>query len=415
MSIKSSRKTKFRWLGPILILGFLNLVIDRPVNSLSPSPADQEEIPPAETDTTLHVEGRLVPYSYASLSLASSGSVAEVMVQEGERVEVGAVLLRLGGAEQHIADIATAELELLGARQSLDDLRRNAELELAQAEKALAEAQKILAFAESKAKSLQKGTPQSRIDQAYANMLLAEKALERIKDDQERWQQKFKNGNNIVHMYINKRQFKLLLTGLEKKVAYAERRYIDAMQKYDDLRKPIDPLDLAMAESDQALAQANVSDLEREVRALQNGPDLDELSMAEARIKAAKATLVAAETALSKLELKAPFSGEVVDLRVKAGERARANQPVIVLADTSQWIVETGDLTEIEVPNISVGDVVTVTPEALPELELGGEVISIKDLYEEKRGDITYTARLELNETDPRLRWGMTVLVAFGE
>ena len=415
MSIKSNRKTKFRWLGPILILGILIVFTGNAVGSLSPSPADQEEIPPAETDTTLHVEGRLVPYSYASLSLASSGSVAEVMVQEGERVEVGAVLLRLGGAEQHIADIATAELELLGARQSLDDLRRNAELELAQAEKALAEAQKILAFAESKAKSLQKGTPQSRIDQAYANMLLAEKALERIKDDQERWQQKFKNGNNIVHMYINKRQFKLLLTGLEKKVAYAERRYIDAMQKYDDLRKPIDPLDLAMAESDQALAQANVSDLEREVRALQNGPDLDELSVVEARIKAAEATLVAAETALSKLELKAPFSGEVVDLRVKAGERARANQPVIVLADTSQWIVETGDLTEIEVPNISVGAAVTVTTEALPELELGGEVISIKDLYEEKRGDITYTARLKLNETDPRLRWGMTVLVAFGE
>ena len=36
-------------------------------------------------------------------------------------------------------------------------------------------------------------------------------------------------------------------------------------------------------------------------------------------------------------------------------------------------------------------------------------------MFEEKRGDITYTVRIRINEPDPRLRWGMTVEVTFAE
>jgi hypothetical protein len=34
-------------------------------------------------------------------------------------------------------------------------------------------------------------------------------------------------------------------------------------------------------------------------------------------------------------------------------------------------------------------------------------------LFEEKRGDVTYTARIRLDNIDPRLRWGMTVATVF--
>jgi hypothetical protein len=40
-------------------------------------------------------------------------------------------------------------------------------------------------------------------------------------------------------------------------------------------------------------------------------------------------------------------------------------------------------------------------------------VESIDQVYEEKRGDITYTARILLDSADPRLRWGMTVSITF--
>jgi hypothetical protein len=84
-----------------------------------------------------------------------------------------------------------------------------------------------------------------------------------------------------------------------------------------------------------------------------------------------------------------------------------------VLADFSPWRVETDDLTEIEVPDVFVGQKATISPDALPDLELSGTVEYISGLYEEKRGDVTYTARILLDEDDPRLRWGMTVVVTF--
>jgi HlyD family secretion protein len=118
---------------------------------------------------------------------------------------------------------------------------------------------------------------------------------------------------------------------------------------------------------------------------------------------------------LDNIELVAPIPGTIVDLDIKVGEQVSPGQPVVVLVDFSQWAVETDDLTEIEVPDISIGQPVTVTPDALPDLELTGTVESIKDIYEEKRGDITYTARIILDESDPRLRWGMTVVVVFEE
>jgi hypothetical protein len=89
--------------------------------------------------------------------------------------------------------------------------------------------------------------------------------------------------------------------------------------------------------------------------------------------------------------------------------------PAVQLADFTQWYAETDNLTEIDVVNVSVGQGATVVPDALPDLELTGTVESIDDFFEEKRGDVTYTARILLNESDPRLRWGMTVVVTFEE
>lgn len=86
---------------------------------------------------------------------------------------------------------------------------------------------------------------------------------------------------------------------------------------------------------------------------------------------------------------------------------------MIEVVDFSEWIVETENLTEIEVVDVSVGQQVTVIPDSLPDLKLAGEVIAISDTFAEKRGEITYAVQIELKEDDPRLRWGMTVVVEF--
>jgi multidrug resistance efflux pump len=98
---------------------------------------------------------------------------------------------------------------------------------------------------------------------------------------------------------------------------------------------------------------------------------------------------------------------------VKAGETAAPGALMAVLADFSNWLVETTDLTEIKVPNVKEGQSVVVTFDALPELELKGTVDSIGALYQTSSGDIVYPVRIKLIDTDPRLRWGMTAAVEF--
>ena len=60
-----------------------------------------------------------------------------------------------------------------------------------------------------------------------------------------------------------------------------------------------------------------------------------------------------------------------------------------------------------------MGQSVSINPDALPELQLNGIVSSISQLFTEKRGDVTYTVTIDLEDSDPRLRWGMTMVVTF--
>jgi len=83
------------------------------------------------------------------------------------------------------------------------------------------------------------------------------------------------------------------------------------------------------------------------------------------------------------------------------------------VADTSQWYVETSDLTELEVVDVAVGQNVSILADALPDVEMSGIVEEISQSFKSQGGDILYTARIKVDDVDPRMRWGMTVEVTF--
>ena len=62
---------------------------------------------------------------------------------------------------------------------------------------------------------------------------------------------------------------------------------------------------------------------------------------------------------------------------------------------------------------MSTGLEATITFDALPEQDFPGVVQSISDVSTNVSGDVTYTTKVHLTESDPRLRWGMTALVRF--
>ena len=124
---------------------------------------------------------------------------------------------------------------------------------------------------------------------------------------------------------------------------------------------------------------------------------------------------VGARAALANAEVRAPFAGVVTDLNLKVGEFAAAGQPVVTVADTSNWVVKTTDLTEINVVSLKEGQPVTVKLDAIPGVELKGNVLSIGQSYSKNQGDIVYEVTVLLTDQNPAMRWGMTAAVTFAK
>jgi multidrug resistance efflux pump len=146
---------------------------------------------------------------------------------------------------------------------------------------------------------------------------------------------------------------------------------------------------------------------------VKDGTNIDKLAVAEKALQAAQFNLHAAQNAIHDLDLRSPIDGTVANVNVKLGEHVSAGKPVVQVGDLSHWIVQTSNLTEIQVVKIDVGQPASVVADALPGVELQGVVESISNYYAELNNDIIYTVKVALTKPDPRLRWGMTVVATF--
>jgi multidrug resistance efflux pump len=162
-------------------------------------------------------------------------------------------------------------------------------------------------------------------------------------------------------------------------------------------------------------AAGNLVIAEEDLKQLQEnaGLDPDQIHTLEAQLNAANAALQNAQAAVDALTLKAAMPGTVSDIRIIPGQRIAAGEVVMAVADFTQWIVETDNLTEVEVVKVAEGQEVEIILDALPDEVLKGVVSNISSRFEEKRGDITYTVTAVLNEANPLMRWGMTAAVKF--
>ena len=249
--------------------------------------------------------------------------------------------------------------------------------------------------------NLNKGSRQTDIDSARADVIVLKDKLDSAQEDYARYERKPEDDVTRA-TYLSK-------------LADAQRKYDNAVRLLNNLRGSPNEIDLSIADASLSLAQARLALAESDYEDVKSGADPDLLEAAQARLNAAESALNAAKDALADAELVSPISGTLVKLDLKVGEQATPLKPVAIVADFSQWKVETNDLNEMEIPRVAVGQQTTITPDALPDLQLAGTVESISQLYVEKFGDVTYTAHINLDEIDPRLRWGMTVTVEFAE
>jgi len=123
--------------------------------------------------------------------------------------------------------------------------------------------------------------------------------------------------------------------------------------------------------------------------------------------------MAAAQSRLDNYNLTAPFAGTVTDIYLEIGQFVGPEARAVLLADLSEFMIETSDLTELEVVKINVGQIVEIVPDALPDTTLLGKVEAIAQSFTTQAGDINYKVTISLDETDPDLRWGMTLELTF--
>ncbi|MCE1252535.1 MAG: efflux RND transporter periplasmic adaptor subunit [Anaerolineae bacterium] len=360
-------------------------------------------VTPVKASAATIAEASVVPEKSANLVFSATGIVDEILVPEGSVVKEGDPIARLQGQERLQAALAAANLQVVSAQQSLDNLTDNGAVSKANAELNLANAEKVLKDAKKDLEKVQyrRGT-HDQINEAQAKYILTQDGVKQAEDA-------YMGFEGMSDDNLNKAAALQVLAGARRARdhALAELNYM--------LDKP-DQYDLNIATSKVDVAQAQVDAAKREVDKLNSdGVSKDALELADVSLKNAKAQAAAAEEALDDLTLKAPFGGVVVANNLKVGETVSpsAGTAQVVLADVSSWKIETTDLTELNINEIAEGDAVTVTFDALPGLELAGKVQSIQSLGQNKQGDITYKVTVTLDQQDERLRWNMTALVAF--
>jgi multidrug efflux pump subunit AcrA (membrane-fusion protein) len=325
-------------------------------------------------------EGHLEPVHGTNLSFQARGIVEEVLVKAGDTVSAGDVLARLTNS-------GTAEAQLVIAQNAYDVLLRNESGDRAKLWQAYMDAQIARAEAEEDWEDLNVDDIENRIEDSKA---VVEDRIEDLKEAQE----EFDKYKDLDEDNSKRKTAEDELERSQEELNQANRDLEDDMRERDEERATYDA---ALAAEAEAKHQYEIS---------LDGPNADQLALA-------KVNLDAAHDALSNYVLTAPFAGVVAEVNVKAGEQVGTETRVVSIADFKSWTVKTTDVTELEVVKLNVGQKVSLVPDALPDLELSGTVTEISDAYTQQGGDILYTVRIQVDEPDERLRWGMTVEATF--
>jgi len=400
---------KFKLVAMLLLVASLTLVgcsvfgggTPQPLPTVvldSAKPTPQGASAPASSGTVT-ASGVVAPGRQATLAAAASGIILKLGAAEGDTVQAGQVLVNLSGSEKLAAAREAANFELLQAQQAVKTLQDAAPQALANAQLRLANAQKALDDARQRRTWMDyRNGSDTDIQSAQAAVVLA---LDRLKKAQDAYAPLENKDPNDVNR----------AAALDA-MAAAQNIYNQKVANLNALQNQPNAVDVNQVQAVLVAAQAEVTAAQAQVASLKNGPDADALALANERVNNAQAQLAALQASLADLEVKAPFTATLIRLNVDTGQWVAPGQPLLALADLSALRIQTTDLSERDVPRLSVGQAATVFVKALNQ-NLPGHVSAIAPLADTLGGDVVYQVTLVLDTPPAALRSGMSVTVTF--
>jgi len=397
-----------RW--AMLVLAAIALVGCK--RSPTPTPTPIATIaPPGIRSSSAQVvaSGEVVPSQETHLGFPVSGRVETVMVNKGDQVEAGQVLIVLE-TDLLEADVAQAEAALAAAQAQVALLKAGPRLEeVAVAEAQVAVAQTSVAQAEVQQTRPDLGATQAEIRAAQAQVAAT-------MADQLAAYEFHELTMKCVDYEFPDGETRTICPGLGPTEERARHNMEAADAAQAAAQAQLDALPgSANAEVRVVAAGVQVAAAQRDVaqahlETVQAGATAEEVTAAEAVVSQAEAALQVARAGLDQATLRAPVAGTVTALEVGPGEAVMPGQVALTLVDLSRLRVETTDLSELDVARVAVGQRAGIYVEPLG-VTVGGRVVRIASQAEMIGGDVVYRVVVELDEQPLGLRWGMSVEV----
>jgi len=344
----------------------------------------------------------------SNLAFQVGGRVQEILTDEGQAVDTGAVLAVLDRREyvalrdQARANLQRARRNLLQLETVLEVNRNVLPAEVDRAAAAVKALQAQLAEAES-------GYRAQEVERARLAADVARVTLENARKDKDRYDELYRKG---VVAEKSRDSFTVQYETALREHQRAVEAYRMAREGFR--REEIDTARSRLAEGQAALrlAQSNLKKIEAAEQ---------DVEAARAQVAAAQAALDVAETQLDHTRLRAPYGGIILSRNVEPGEVVTPSQEVLSIADLSTVDLKVF-VAETEIGRITPGQPAAVKIDTFPDKVYDGRVAYISPQAEftpkiiqthKERVKLVYLVKVSVPNPHFELKSGMPADVWF--
>ncbi len=331
---------------------------------------------------TVSGAGNISAPQQTNLSFQLTGvPITQVSVAVGDKVKTGQVLAQEDDSQLQFA-LRSAQAQLSSAQANLDKLKQPplaADVTSAQAQVASAETAYNVAVNKANHAPDQLMTDKAALDKAAAALQQAQAAYNLIA-----WRPGASTSTQAATL------------------ASATADYSAALGTYNLALTDIN--DSAVKSAAQALASAqdNLTKITQPATA-------QDIAVAQASVTSAQVAVDQATRNLDQAKIIAPFDGTVAAVNYVAGQilPSSGGSTVITLVNLDNLQTQV-TVSEVDIPNVKVGQDVNMTFDALSGQTFPGKVTSITPVGTVTSGVVNYTVTVQLTKSNPQIMPGMT-------
>jgi len=334
--------------------------------------------------------GALIPTEEVSFGFKNRGTVSDVLVKLGDKVETGQVLAHLENsmltleyqqAEANLAAlsspsaIAAAEQAVQDAEENLANVKDTLQLligpDLLIAEDKAAAAQQAVQLAKVVAEKDASAENKQKVTDAEAALTKAETVLAQAQND-----------------YTGKYVLQTFIYPVRNSKGVTTSRTLFA---------PTD-VEISAAQADYELARANLSDAQNYLDVLQGNKTIDQVpTSGVTAITEAQTALAQAKANLDATTLTAPISGIITSINLNAGDDVNTSA-VITISNLTQPYTVDAYLDETDWDKAKVGYKAAVTFDLLPNQSYAGKIIRVYPALDDSSGTALVHILVQLDE-----------------